>query len=183
MTTYVHSYWMFSEKELFQIKLVEKIQTHIFMLNKCFRKPCRSWDNVKKYDTAREETDDYIIRRRKMRFACRITKNTYTYAHILIIFNPYCSAADKVVTRTRFRITLYVHTLVFRRHVTSQHIIAVTMKENINSERRQKGYITNRHGKGSYSRLHLSRMQVNGTACYGRSNGMIRQHSRHGREN
>jgi hypothetical protein len=38
------------------------------------RKSCRLWDNVEKYGTARQATDDNIIRR--MRFECWITKVT-----------------------------------------------------------------------------------------------------------
>jgi hypothetical protein len=38
------------------------------------RKSCRLWDNVEKYGTARQTTDDNIVRRTKVRFACRITE-------------------------------------------------------------------------------------------------------------
>ena len=51
------------------------------------KKPCSLWDNVEKYGTARQATDDNIIRR--MRFARWITKATDThseYAVILTVF-------------------------------------------------------------------------------------------------
>jgi hypothetical protein len=56
------------------------------------RKSCRLWDNVEKYGTARQATDDNTIRRMRMRFACWITTAT-------------------TVTRTRLNITSYVHYL------------------------------------------------------------------------
>jgi len=38
----------------FETKFVEKIKTHILLSPKFFpRKPCRIWDNVDKYGTAR----------------------------------------------------------------------------------------------------------------------------------
>jgi hypothetical protein len=55
-------------------KVVEKIKAHILFSVTFFRKSCRLWDNVKKYGTARQATDDNIIRR--MRFACWINKVT-----------------------------------------------------------------------------------------------------------
>jgi hypothetical protein len=56
------------------------------MFNKLFRKSCRLGDNVDKYGTVRQATDDNIIRR--MRFACWITKakNTHSEYVILIAF-------------------------------------------------------------------------------------------------
>ena len=48
----------FLEREMFQTKFVDKITTHI-MFNKFFsRKSCRLCDNVHKYGTARQTTDD-----------------------------------------------------------------------------------------------------------------------------
>jgi hypothetical protein len=62
----------------------ENQNTH-FMFNNFFpsRKSCRLWDNVGKYGTARQDTDDNIIRR--MRFACRITKATDTHSEYVIL--------------------------------------------------------------------------------------------------
>ena len=56
---------------MFQTDAVEKINTHILRSITFLRKSCRLWDNVEKYDTARQTKDDNIILR--MRFAGRIT--------------------------------------------------------------------------------------------------------------
>jgi hypothetical protein len=81
MKTYVHLWYLaelFLEWEMFQTQVVEKIKTH-FIINKFFpQKSCRLWHNVEKYGTARQATDENIIRR--MRFACWITKATDTHS-------------------------------------------------------------------------------------------------------
>jgi hypothetical protein len=43
---------------MFQIKVVEKIETYILRLVAFFQKSCRLWDNVKTYGGAREAADD-----------------------------------------------------------------------------------------------------------------------------
>jgi hypothetical protein len=63
---------------MFQTKLVDKTKTHILCLITFFRKSCRLWHNVEKYGTARQGTDDNIIRR--MRFACWIIEATDTHS-------------------------------------------------------------------------------------------------------
>jgi hypothetical protein len=64
---------------MFQTKAVEKIITHILCsIASFFFKSCRLRDNVEKFGTARQVTDDTIIRR--MRFACLITKATDTHS-------------------------------------------------------------------------------------------------------
>jgi len=45
---------------MLQTKVVEKIKTHILCLRTFFRKSCRLWDNVQKYCTAGQATDDPI---------------------------------------------------------------------------------------------------------------------------
>jgi hypothetical protein len=52
------------------------------------RKSCRLWDNVEKYGTARQTTDDIIIRR--MCFACWINKATVTHTdqYVILIAFP-----------------------------------------------------------------------------------------------
>jgi hypothetical protein len=63
MKTYVPLWYLaefFLESEMFQTKVVEKIKTHILYSVTCFRKSCRLWDNVEKYGTARQTTDDNI---------------------------------------------------------------------------------------------------------------------------
>jgi hypothetical protein len=76
MKTYAH-FWhyfagFFLEWEMFETQVVEKIKTHILFFDTFFQKSCRLWDNVEKYGTARQATDDNNIRR--MCFACRIPK-------------------------------------------------------------------------------------------------------------
>jgi hypothetical protein len=53
------------------------------MFNKFFRKSCRFSDNLEEFGTARQATDDNIIRR--MRFTCRITKATDTHSEYVIL--------------------------------------------------------------------------------------------------
>jgi hypothetical protein len=43
----------FAEWEMFQIKVIEKIKTHILCSITVFRKSCRSWDNGEKLGSAR----------------------------------------------------------------------------------------------------------------------------------
>jgi uncharacterized protein (UPF0305 family) len=86
MKTCVHLWYLaefFLEWEMFQTKVVEKIKTRILCLATFFRKSYRLWDNVEKYGTARQATDDNIIRR--MRFACWITKATDTHSEYVIL--------------------------------------------------------------------------------------------------
>jgi hypothetical protein len=62
MKTYMHflSYLthFFLEWELFQTNILEEIKTHVLCSVRFFRKSCRVWDNVKKYNTAGQVTDD-----------------------------------------------------------------------------------------------------------------------------
>jgi hypothetical protein len=57
----------FLEWEMFQTKVVEKIKKTVFMFSSFF-KSCCLWHIVKKYGTARQATDDNIMRH--TRFAC-----------------------------------------------------------------------------------------------------------------
>jgi hypothetical protein len=72
MKTYVHLWQnlthFFLEWVIFQTKVIEKIKTYILLPITFFffQKSCRLWDNVEKYGTTRQATDDNIIRR--MRF-------------------------------------------------------------------------------------------------------------------
>jgi hypothetical protein len=58
---------------------VEKIKPHTFSVTFLFRKSCL----VKKCCSAKQATDDNIIRR--MRFACWITKATNTHSECVIL--------------------------------------------------------------------------------------------------
>jgi hypothetical protein len=63
---------------MYQTNVGEKIKTP-FIFSDFFRKSCRLCDNMEKYSTARQTTDDSIVRR--VCFVCRITKDTHTRAH------------------------------------------------------------------------------------------------------
>ena len=71
MKTYVHLWHylaqFFLERKMFQIKIAQKIKTHILCSITSSRKSCRLRDNVEKYGGSREAADDNIIWR--MRFA------------------------------------------------------------------------------------------------------------------
>jgi hypothetical protein len=73
----------FLEWEMFRTKVKNKIKTHILCSITFPQKSCCLWDNVEKYGTARQTTDDNIIRR--MRFACWITKTTDTHSEYVIL--------------------------------------------------------------------------------------------------
>ena len=49
----------FLESEVFQIKVVGKIETHILRPVTFFRKSCRLWVNVEEFILARDDTDEY----------------------------------------------------------------------------------------------------------------------------
>jgi hypothetical protein len=69
-------------------------------------KSCRLCDNVEKYGTAGQATDDNIVRR--MRFACRIVQASI---HTLILSNSYSVFTVTLVTRTRIGVMLHAHCL------------------------------------------------------------------------
>jgi hypothetical protein len=77
------SCWILLRMRKFSDKLCRQNQNTRFMFNISFRKSCRLWDNLEKYGTARQDTDDNIIRR--MRFACWITKATDTHSKCAIV--------------------------------------------------------------------------------------------------
>ena len=112
----------FLEWEMFQTHVVEKIKTH-FMFNNCFfRKSCNLWDNVEKYGTVRQATDDSIIRR--MCFACCINKVTGTHWEYVILFfhgnNGYANALQCYVIRTLPVLFCYIQCLFSLRHTAKR---------------------------------------------------------------
>jgi hypothetical protein len=80
-----------------------RISKHTFMFKRFFRKSGRLWDNVKKYGTTGQATDDII---RCMRNACWIT----TATDKLRIYDTYCFSTAKMVRRTRHNVT-FIHKL------------------------------------------------------------------------
>ena len=69
----------FLEREMFEIKVVEKIKTYILCSVTSFRKSYRLWDNVERYSGDRGATNDVTIWR--ILVACWISKAIYTDAH------------------------------------------------------------------------------------------------------
>jgi len=66
-------------------KIVEKIKTLILCSRTFFQKLCHICDNVGRCGTARQATDDNIIK--CMCFACWITKATDTHLEYLILIS------------------------------------------------------------------------------------------------
>jgi len=62
-------------------QLYSKSKHTIYVPQRVFRKSCRLWKNVGKYDTGGQATDDNIVRR--MRFTCRMTKATNTHSEYI----------------------------------------------------------------------------------------------------
>jgi len=77
---------------MFQTKVVEKIKTHT--LNK---KKHHSWDNLEKYCTVGQVTDDNIMR--CMRIACCIPKATNTYSEYVTHFSTETMVARYIVRK------------------------------------------------------------------------------------
>jgi hypothetical protein len=73
---------LFSEWDMFQKKLLEKIKTN-FMINNLFLKIVCLWDNVVKYGGDGEATDDNIIWR--VHFVCWIIKATNAHSEYVIL--------------------------------------------------------------------------------------------------
>jgi hypothetical protein len=74
---------IFLECYMFQTTVAEEIKTHILCKVTFFRKLCSLWDNVEKYCTAGQATDDNTIRR--LRIVCWITKATDTHSEYVIL--------------------------------------------------------------------------------------------------
>jgi hypothetical protein len=109
MTTYVNLWYLaqfFLGWEMFQTNLVEKIKTLILGSITFFRKSCRLWDNVKKYGTAWQATDDSTIQ--GMRIARLMTKSTYINWELC---NTRCFSTATVIARTRLNVTFTLHYL------------------------------------------------------------------------
>jgi hypothetical protein len=127
MKTYVHLQKYLAEFswewETIQTNGVETIKNTHYIFNN------RLWDIVEKYGTARQATDNNVIRR--MRFARWITKATATCR----ICNTYWSSMATMVTRTRLNVTLYVRCLSCRRLMQAAHAQTIRL-QMINSQHR-----------------------------------------------
>jgi hypothetical protein len=103
MKTYEHFLWylaqFFREQEVFRIKFIERIRTHI-LCSIHLSENCAVWDKVR----ARQATEHSVIQ--CMRFARRITKATDTHPEI----NTYCFCTATIVMRMCLSVT-FIHTL------------------------------------------------------------------------
>jgi hypothetical protein len=89
-------------------KFVKKITTRILFSVTFSRRSCCLWDNVEKYDTAREATGDNIIR--LVPFACWITKATDTHSEYVtfVAFPHQCLRKRSLLSRCTY-IACLVH--------------------------------------------------------------------------
>jgi hypothetical protein len=90
MKTNIH-FWsylaqFFLKWEMFQTKVVEKIKTHILYSVTFFRKSGRLWDNVEKYCTAGQATDDSMIWRMHTAWWIPNCTNLHSEYVILVAF-------------------------------------------------------------------------------------------------
>jgi len=97
MKTSIH-FWLylaevFLEWEIFQIKVVDKIKTHILYSITLFRKKCFLWRNVEKYFRAEWATDDNMAHAHFM-------LDTKGYKYTLTICNTHCFPTVTVIART-----------------------------------------------------------------------------------
>jgi hypothetical protein len=82
----------------------EKKNTRFTFNSVFFRKSCRLWDNVEKFGTPRQVTDDKLEHAQCM-------LDTKVYKRTIIIYNIYCFTTAIILTRTRLIFTLYFHSL------------------------------------------------------------------------
>jgi len=97
-----HLAQFFVQWEMSDIKVVEKIKTHILCSITFFsRKSGRFWDNVEKYCIARQAGDVNTIR--PMCIACRVPLATKTHSEY--VANTYCFSTATIVPRTHLNVT------------------------------------------------------------------------------
>ena len=94
----------FSDWEMCQTKVVEKIKTHILCSVIPFKKSCLLWDNVEEYSRAGHATDGNMAHAHSM-------VGNKGYRHVLRICNNYCFCTATMVTRPSLNVTWYVHCL------------------------------------------------------------------------
>ena len=78
--------WILLKREMLQMKVVEKIKTHILCSVTFSRKLYLLWDNLEKYGGAREATDDNVTRRKL--YACFVTQDTRTNTQRYYVIFP-----------------------------------------------------------------------------------------------
>ena len=107
----------FLEWEIFRTKLCRRNQnTHLMFSNFYFRKSCHLWDNVDKFWTARQNTDDDVTRR--MRIICWVPKATDTHSEYvtLIVFLRQKKLRERAlvsVIRTLPSLYIYIYIYIY----------------------------------------------------------------------
>jgi hypothetical protein len=115
----------------------ENQNTH-FVFNSFFffRKSYRLWDNLEKYCTAVQDTDDSIIRR--MRCACRIIKATNTHSqYVIVIAFPLLQSLHERAAVLRYTYIYCLVRVLRLRMVSSKTLVTRTL----NSHEQQKGQV------------------------------------------
>jgi hypothetical protein len=130
MTTVAHLWpylaHFFLEWEMFQTKVVEKIKTSILCSIIFFWTSFRLWDNMEKFGTARQVTDENTCITHRMRIACWIimAKNIHSDCVIFIAF-PLQKWLRERATMSRTYVSCLVisscHWAASLPHVTSNH--------------------------------------------------------------
>jgi len=98
---------------MLQRKVVEKVKTHFLCLMTFFITTCHLWNNVEKYFTDRQTTDNNIAHA-----YCML--DTWCYKDTSGICNTYCFSTAKIVARTRLSVGLYISLVVFLRPCVQQ---------------------------------------------------------------
>ena len=95
----------FLEWEMFQTKSCTENHNTFYFNNLFFKKKsCRLWDNVEKYCTAGQVTDNNMVHAHCM-------PDTKGYKHTLGIHNTYYFSIAAMDARKPLSVTLYVHCL------------------------------------------------------------------------
>jgi len=92
---------LFLQCKMFQAKVVQKITKRIVYSVTVFRKSCHLWDNVVKYCTAGQTTDDNMAHAN-----CKL--DNWDYEHTQRLCNTHCFSTSTMVVRTHLIVTLYV---------------------------------------------------------------------------
>jgi hypothetical protein len=130
----VISRWILLSTRNASKKFVHKIKTHILpSVTFFFQKFCHLWDNVEKYGTAGQATDNNITRR--MRFTWWVTMATDTHSEcVILIAFPRQSLLEERVPVLCYA---YIACLVFSSDTKSvskfpsQHQFRLSLKQNV----------------------------------------------------
>jgi hypothetical protein len=105
--------------EMFHTKVVEKIKTYIVRSTIFFPpKIVPLWDNMEKYCTARQTTDDTMTHA-----LCML--DNYGYRHALWVSNTYCFSTVTMVMRTRLVTLIRTLSVLFTSTLDGSVLLAV----------------------------------------------------------